>query len=80
MKHPNCPKFMFAPDHNDRELYIIHTQHPLAVIWVYQSTPAKLFVIHHERFSGNVEQTLTSVLQDAAEFYRHYASEQQNKN
>ena len=69
---PKYPRFLFAPDGADKELYIICTK-PLALVWVRQTIPAQLFIVE-----GPQNEKL---LYDAAEFYRQYAGENaSNKN
>jgi len=62
---PKTPKFIFAPDHVAKELYIVFTN-PLALIWVRQTIPAQLYIIE-----GPQKE---SILREAAEFYRQYAA------
>lgn len=48
IKTPERPRFLFAPDAKRKELYIVHTQYPLSLIWVQQTIPARLFIVETE--------------------------------
>ncbi len=41
---PNYPRFLFAPDSQTMELYIICTK-PLTLFWVRQTIPAQIYII-----------------------------------
>jgi hypothetical protein len=64
---PPTPRFLFAPDADSLELYIVCTS-PLALIWINQTTPATLYILE-----GPQDPDL---LQDAAAFYRTTAANQ----
>lgn len=61
---PAYPRFLFAPDKSDQELYIVCTQ-PLALIWVLQTVPAQLHVLE-----GPQDEQM---LRAAHAFYKAYA-------
>lgn len=76
------PRFLFAPDHEKMELYIIHTQFPICVILVRQTVPVQLFIIESEievdDLDGEEEQQekiemLEPILMNAGEWYRNNA-------
>lgn len=73
MSDTNIPRFLFAPDHEAGQLYILHTQFPLSVILVQQSTPAQLLVIECEISEEDTvyyEERMSKVLTAAADWYR----------
>lgn len=71
IKIPVLPQFLFAPDADSSELYIVCTS-PMALIWVKQSIPAQLYILE-----GPKEE---SILRSAADFYRENASKTLNQN
>lgn len=58
---PNYPRFLFAPDSQTMELYIICTK-PLTLFWVRQTMPAQIYIIE-----GNPDEKL---LRECANWYR----------
>jgi hypothetical protein len=62
---PKYPRFLFAPDESQMQLYICCTA-PLALIWVRQTIPAQLYIVE-----GPQDEKL---LRDAADWYRAEAS------
>lgn len=58
---PYYPKFMFAPDHNSMELYIICTK-PLTLFWIRQTIPAQIYIVE-----GIPSESL---LRECAEWYK----------
>lgn len=83
------PKFLFAPDPNKDQLYIIHTQEPLAVILVHQTIPAQLLIMECEYYDHQFDdpateldadeiEILSDMLRDAADWYRQNAIEKTN--
>lgn len=89
IKQPDTPRFLFAPDPGAKQLYIIHTQFPLSIIWIDQNqVPARLFVTESELYPEDEDpqtamppdevEILSQLLRDAAEFYRHNAVKSSN--
>lgn len=79
MNAPITPKFIFAPDQGKTELYIVHTQTPLAIIWVCQTIPAKLFIVECAiEQNEKTKKQLSQLLISAAEWYRKSALQAEN--
>jgi hypothetical protein len=62
---PRTPLFLFAPDADGKELYILCTK-PLALIWVRQTIPAQLYIVEGPQRE--------EILRQAADFYRRYSA------
>lgn len=62
------PKFLFAPDHVNNQLYIVHTHYPACIIQVIQTIPHQLkaITLYAE------EEDLSEVMEEAETFYRTY--------
>lgn len=61
---PNYPRFLFAPDSQTMELYIICTK-PLTLFWVRQTIPAQIYIVEGK---PDVE-----LLRECADWYRENA-------
>lgn len=61
---PKYPRFLFAPDQQTLDLYIVCTS-PMALIWVRQTTPAQLYIVE-----GPQDEQM---LRDAGEWWRENA-------
>jgi transcriptional regulator with XRE-family HTH domain len=68
IRNIDVPKFLFAPDQDRHELFIMHTHYPACLIQVVQHLPAKLLVV--ENYDTAVDYT--DILQQANEFYKQY--------
>ena len=67
----DVPKFLFAPDVSQKELFILHTHYPACLIQVVQTIPATFAVIENY----DTTDDFSEVLQDAREFYKNKAAE-----
>jgi hypothetical protein len=83
------PRFLFAPDQKEMQLYIVHTEFPLSIIYVEQTIPAKLFVVKTELVDDDESQDelahderemLEEMLIAAGDWYRTAAPDSLNKN
>jgi len=64
----DMPKFLFAPDHENNQLYILHTHYPACIFQVVQTIPHQLkaITLYAE------EEDLSGIITEAEEFYRKY--------
>jgi len=67
----DVPKFLFAPDVSQKELFILHTHYPACLIQVVQTIPATFAVIENY----DTTDDFSEVLQDAHEFFKNKAAE-----
>jgi transcriptional regulator with XRE-family HTH domain len=67
IRNLNLPRFLFAPDADKEELYIIHTHYPACLIQVVQTIPASLVVVQN----FDATDDFSEVLQEAMEYYRN---------
>lgn len=67
IRNLEIPRFMFSPDMQTKQLYIIHTHYPACVIHVIQTIPASLEVLQNFDNCDDFED----VIEDALEFYRN---------
>jgi hypothetical protein len=85
----NPPRFLFAPDPHNEQLYIVHTQEPLAIIAVVQTIPAQLVIAECEYYDPDEDDPatyldpdeldiLSELLTDAATWYRNNALDSSN--
>jgi hypothetical protein len=67
----DVPKFLFAPDVSQKELFILHTHYPACLIQVVQTIPATFAVIENY----DTTDDFSEVLQYAHEFFKNKAAE-----
>jgi transcriptional regulator with XRE-family HTH domain len=67
IRNLEIPRFMFSPDMQTKQLYIIHTHYPACVIHVIQTIPTSLEVLQNFDNCDDFED----VIEDALEFYRN---------
>lgn len=65
------PSFLFAPDQDGLELYILHTKQPACLIHVIQTIPAH-FVIT-DLFEELTPENEVEILKGAKDFFKKYA-------
>lgn len=69
MQIPKLSKFLFAPDGEQKELYIIHTEYPISIIWVKQTIPHQLFIIEQED-PNTPDHIMANILRQAAVWFK----------
>jgi transcriptional regulator with XRE-family HTH domain len=62
------PKFLFAPDWVENELFILHTRYPACLIKLIQKIPAEFQVIE----SYDSEEDFAEILIRVKEYYQNY--------
>lgn len=73
-------KFLFAPDHENKELYILHREFPACLIQVVQTTPVTFRIVD---LYDDIEQDdllKHPFLAEAQKFWREYGSKILDKN
>lgn len=71
VRNLDIPKFLFAPDGNREELFIMHTHYPACLIQVIQTTPATFEIVENYDLTDDYNE----VLEEAIEFYRQTAAQ-----
>lgn len=74
------PKFLFAPDHEKSELYILHRQYPACLIHVIQTTPITFLIVDlYDKIPQN-KLLKHPFLEEAKTFFREYGQNILYKN
>ena len=67
-RNSDTPRFLFALDHVNNELYILHTKYPACLIKVVQTIPVSLLPVDQYDESDN----LNEIIEEAFVFYKTY--------
>lgn len=71
-RNSETPKFIFAPDAQTNELFILHTKFPACLIKVVQTIPMKFIIVD---LYDDVEDVLEmEFLEDAKMFFKKFAA------
>jgi hypothetical protein len=73
-------KFLFAPDHEGKELYILHREFPACLIQVIQSTPVTFRIVDLYDEINQDELLRHPFLEDAKKFWREHGAKLFDKN
>lgn len=70
-RNVETPTFLFAPDPDDNELYILHTKQPACIIKVIQTLPAQFII--SDLFEELTPETEKEILESAKDFFKNHA-------
>jgi len=80
MPHTIEPRFLFAPDHVNNQLYILHRQFPACLIQVIQTIPVTFRIVDlYDRIPNN-QLIKHPFLEDAKQFFRNYGEKYFDSN
>ena len=74
-RNSKTPRFMFAPDQENKELYILHAHYPACLIKVVQTIPATFQIVENYDLSDDYNE----VLADGQKFF-HEQYKNDSKN
>lgn len=73
------PKFLFAPDGQENDLYILHRHYPACLIEVVQTIPAQYKIVDIYELVDTETISKYGILEAAEKFFKeYYASKDQN--
>lgn len=65
------PRFLFVPDQDNNELYILHTKQPACLIQVIQTLPARFII--SDSFEEITPESEIEILYESKEFFKEYS-------
>ena len=78
---PPMTKFLLCPDDENKELYILHREHPACLIWIKQETPVSFVVQDLYDEMENVNDILgMSFVQEAKDFFNRFVENSTDQN
>lgn len=80
MNLPKETKFLLCVDKKEKEIYILHRESPLCLIWVKQEIPMR-FVLYETYEQVDAERImLMPFVQEAKDFFKAQAEDSFNDN
>lgn len=70
-RNADTPRFLFAPDAANSELYILHTHAPACLIKVVQKMPVEMQIV--ETYEPLPDDGITDMLNDAHDFFIQFS-------
>lgn len=75
------PKFLFCPDSENNELYILHRNFPSCLIWVKQETPVRFIILDlYDELENEADILNMAFVQEAKDFYSKMVEKSLDKN
>lgn len=70
LRNIDTPEWLFAPDHEAKELYILHTHTPACLIKVMNEIPARFAIV--ETYDNIPVEDLTRINEAVTEFFKKW--------